>query len=166
MEQSSEGMSMPEMNRRNFLFATGVAAAAVLSLPVLQPSVHAAPPPPMPGQPIDVGELKSFDHDGVYQKFAKRPNFIFLVREDGKLYACLSMCTHRYRPLTVKDDEFYCPAHHSEFSFAGTVTKGPAEDSLPRYAISLDEKGHVMVDCSKEFRESKWDDAASFVTIK
>ena len=32
--------------------------------------------------------------------------------------------------------------------------------------ISVDDGGHVIVDCSKEFREAKWDDAASFVVIK
>jgi Rieske Fe-S protein len=66
----------------------------------------------------------------------------------------------------VKKDEFYCPAHKSEFSYEGTVTAGPAKSSLPRYKISVDDKGHVIVDCSKEFSESKWDDTDSFVTIK
>ena len=156
---------MSELNRRDFLLATGVAAVSLMSLPVLQSSAQAAAPT-MPEKPVDVGELTSFDKDGVTKTFAKKPNYIFLVRADGKLYACLSMCTHKYRPLTVKEDEFYCPAHHSEFSLKGTVTHGPAEDSLPRYAISVDDKGHVMVDCSKEFSEAKWDDPASFVVIK
>jgi cytochrome b6-f complex iron-sulfur subunit len=156
---------MSEMNRRNFLLATGVAAVGLLSLPVLQSSAEAAAPT-MPDKPVDVGALKDFDKDGVTDTFAKKPNYIFVVRKDGKLYACLSMCTHKYRPLTVKTDEFFCPAHKSEFSFEGTVTHGPATDSLPRYAISVDDKGHVIVDCSKEFREAKWDDAASFVVIK
>jgi cytochrome b6-f complex iron-sulfur subunit len=156
---------MPEMNRRDFLVA-GITAAAVLSLPVLQSSVLAAKPPEMPTDPVDVGELKSFDKDGVTDTFAKKPNYLFIVRQDGKLYACLSMCTHKYRPLTVKADEFFCPAHKSEFSFEGTVTNGPAKESLPRYAISTDAKGHVIVDATKEFSESKWDDPASFIAIK
>jgi nitrite reductase/ring-hydroxylating ferredoxin subunit len=156
---------MSEMNRRTFLLATGVAAVGLISLPVLQSSAEAAAPT-MPDKPVDVGALKDFDKDGVTQTFAKKPNYIFIVRKDGKLYACLSMCTHKYRPLTVKTDEFYCPAHKSEFSFEGTVTNGPAKSSLPRYAISVDDKGHVIVDCSKEFSEAKWDDPASFITIK
>jgi nitrite reductase/ring-hydroxylating ferredoxin subunit len=156
---------MSELNRREFLLATGVAAVSLMSLPVLQNSAHAAAPT-MPDKPVDVGLLSSFDKDGVTQKFAKKPNYFFIVRQDGKLFACLSQCTHRYRPLTVKDTEFYCPAHKSEFSFEGTVTHGPAEDSLPRYAISVDASGHVMVDCSKEFSEKNWDDPASFVPIK
>ncbi len=157
---------MPELNRRDFLTATGIAAIAALSLPVLQPAAFGAAPPTMPDKPVDAGLLTSFDKDGVTQKFAKKPNYFFLVRKDGKLYACLSMCTHKYRPLTVKSDEFYCPAHKSEFSFEGTVTGGPAKDSLPRYKISTDEKGHVIVDCSKEFTEKDWDNANSFIAMK
>jgi cytochrome b6-f complex iron-sulfur subunit len=157
---------MPEMNRRDFLLATGVAAAAVLSLPVLQGTAAAAAAPTMPDKPVDVGPLKDYDKDGVTEKFAKKPNFLYIVRKDGKLFACLSLCTHKYHAMTVKDDEFYCPAHKSEFSLQGTVTAGPAKQSLPRYAISTDDKGHVIVDCTKEFPESKWDDSASFITIK
>jgi nitrite reductase/ring-hydroxylating ferredoxin subunit len=157
---------MSEMNRRDFLLATGVAAVSLMSLPVLQPAVLGAAPPKMPDKPVDAGLLTDYSKDGVTQTFAIKPNYIFLVRGDGKLYACLSMCTHKYAPLTVKADEFYCPRHKSEFTFKGTVTHGPADDSLPRYAISVDDKGHVMVDCTKEFSESKWDDPASFVVIK
>jgi len=156
---------MSELNRREFMLATGVAAVSLMSLPVLQSTVQAAGPT-MPDKPVDVGLLTSFDKDGVTQTFAKKPSYIFIVRQDGKLYACLSQCTHKYRPLTVRDTEFYCPAHKSEFSFQGTVTHGPAQTSLPRYAISVDDNGHVIVDCSKEFSEKKWDDPASFVTIK
>jgi nitrite reductase/ring-hydroxylating ferredoxin subunit len=156
---------MSEMNRRSFLLATGVAAVSLMSLPVLQNAVMAAGPTP-PDKPVDVGLLTDYSKDGVEKKFAPKPNYFFVVRKDGKLYACTSMCTHKGRPLTLKDTEFYCPAHKSEFTFEGTVTAGPAKSSLPRYGISVDDKGHVWVDCTKEFSEAKWDDSASFVTIK
>jgi cytochrome b6-f complex iron-sulfur subunit len=157
---------MSELNRRDFLLATGVMAVSLISLPVLQSVAEAAKPPLMPDKPVDAGLLSSFDKDGVTQKFAKKPNFFFVVRNGGKLYACLSMCTHKYRPLTVKSDEFYCPAHNSEFSYDGTVTNGPAENSLPRYAISVNAGGHVIVDCTQGFSEAHWDDPASFIAIK
>ena len=108
---------MSEMNRRDFLVATGVAAFAVLSLPVLQSVALADGAPTLPDKPVDAGELKSFDKDKVYDSFAKKPNYFFLVRKDGKLYACSAVCTHKYVALTVKKDEFYCPKHKSEFSF-------------------------------------------------
>jgi nitrite reductase/ring-hydroxylating ferredoxin subunit len=160
---------MPEMNRRGFLVAAGVAAAAVISLPVLQ--AHADPTGPggngsaKPDKPIDVGELKSFDADKVTDTWAKKPGHFYVIRNDGKLYASSALCTHKGRPLQVKTDELYCPAHKSHFTFQGTVTGGPAKSSLPRYGISVDANGHVMVDCTQEFSEAKWDDAASFVKI-
>jgi Rieske Fe-S protein len=156
---------MSEMNRRDFLVATGVAAVSLMSLPVLQNTVMAAGPT-LPDKPVNAGLLTSYDKDGVTKKYAGKPNYFFVVRKDAKLYACSSICTHKFRPLTLKDNEFFCPSHKSEFSFEGTVTHGPARDSLPRYGISVDDKGQVMVDCTKEFSESKWDDAASFVVIK
>ena len=60
---------------------------------------------------------------------------------------------------------FSCPTHKSHFTFEGTVTGGPAKRSLPRYGISVDANGHVLVDCSKEFTEKNWDDENSFVKI-
>ena|SRR5581483_11418567 len=154
---------MSQMNRRDFMVAAGAVVVA-MSLPVLQPEALAAPT--MPDKPVDVGELKSYDTDKITETFSKRPNYLYIVRRDGKLYACLSVCTHKYRPLTVQDNEFYCPTHKAEFSLDGKVTKGPAKESLPRYKISVDDKGHVIVDCSKQFAEKEWDNAESYITIK
>ena len=55
---------------------------------------------------------------------------------------------------------FTAPSTRANSAFEGTATAGPAlkSGSLPRYGISKDDKGHVMVDCTKEFSESKWDD--------
>ncbi len=160
---------MSEMNRRGFLVAAGVAAAAVISLPVLQaraePGDRGGGNTAKPDKPVDVGTLKSYDKEKVTETWAKKPGRFFVIRRDGKLYACSSLCTHKNRPITVKNDELFCPSHKSHFTFEGTVTGGPAKSSLPRYGISVDEKGHVLVDCSKEFSETKWDDADSFVKI-
>jgi nitrite reductase/ring-hydroxylating ferredoxin subunit len=157
---------MSEMNRRSFLVAAGVAAAAVISLPVLQANADpAGPGDAKSDKPIDVGELKSYDTDKVTTTWAKTPGHFFVIRDGGHLYACTSLCTHKNRPLTVKSDELYCPAHKSSFTFEGTVTGGPAKRSLPRYAISVDADGHVWVDLSKHFTEKQWDDTASFVKV-
>ncbi len=159
---------MGDLSRRAFLRGAAV-TAAVISLPVLQ--VHADDvkpnsPPASPGSaaPIDAGLLSAFDKDGVSDKLAKS-NKIFLIREDGKLYATTTLCTHKNFPLIVKDNELYCTKHKSEFSFQGTVTGGPAKRSLPRYAITLNDDKHVMVDKSKQFTEKEWDDASSFIKI-
>ena len=91
---------MPEMNRRSFLVAAGVAAAAVISLPVLQAQADPDGPGPggpggaKPDKPIDVGELKSFDTDKVTDTWAKKPGHFFVIRHEGKLYASTALCTH------------------------------------------------------------------------
>jgi nitrite reductase/ring-hydroxylating ferredoxin subunit len=152
---------MSNMNRREFL-VTAATAAAVISLPVLQ--AHADPAPTAAQPPIDAGPLAAINQDGVVDTLAKK-NKIFIIREDGKVYAATSICTHRGAPLTLTKDDLFCPKHKSHFSFYGTVTDGPAKKSLPRYAVSTDANGHLIVDTSKQFSESQWDDPASFVKV-
>ena len=45
------------------------------------------------------------------------------------------------------------------------VAKGPAKVGLPRFAVSLNADKHVIVDTTKTFDETKWTEAASFVTV-
>ena len=157
-------MSDPaHVNRRDFLATVAVATAAVVSLPVLQASA-ARKPPKLPDQPVDIGPLAGFAKDGVTDTWAKDDSF-FVVRHGGKLMAISSICTHRFCPLHARPDEFYCNCHKSHFTLDGEVTDGPAETSLPHYGIKADDKGHVMVDLSKEFNEAKWGDPGSFIKL-
>jgi len=160
---------MKNLSRRDFLM-TAAATAAVISLPVLQ--AHGADDTPpakakeAAGPPVDAGLLGSFDKDGITNKFAKSNKF-FLIRNDGKLFAVTSLCTHRGAQMTAEGDkDLFCPRHKSYFSLEGTVTGGPAKSSLPRYAISLNDDKHVMVDKSKQFKEVQWSDPASFIDLK
>jgi Rieske Fe-S protein len=158
-----------EINRRTFLTAAAATAAA-LALPVLSapPAAGAiaedAPTSaPASDQQFDVGPLSRYNHDGVTSTWAAKPKAFFLIRNDGKLYASSSICTHRHCVLTAKPDELYCHCHQSEFSLEGTVTNGPAKRSLERYAISTNADNHVIVDKSSSFSEAHWDDPASFI---
>ena|ERR1019366_1794670 len=158
---------MSHMSRRDFLM-TAAATAAVISLPVLQGYADDAPPAPATkpvGGPIDVGALSSFDKDGITDTWAKTKK-LFVIRQDGKLYAVTSLCTHRGFPLISRGQDLYCTKHKSDFSPEGTVTTGPAKRSLPRFAISVDDKKHVIVDTSKKFKEVEWTDPASFIDLK
>jgi cytochrome b6-f complex iron-sulfur subunit len=156
---------MSDLNRRQFLIAAAT-TAAVISLPVLQAQAQDAPTTQPASKVHDVGTLKSYDKDGITDTWVKpKQGGFFVLREDGKLYACSSKCTHRGVTIAAQGDELVCPAHGSHFSVEGTVTAGPAKSSLPRYAISVDDNGHVLVDKSKQFTEVQWTDPASFVTI-
>jgi cytochrome b6-f complex iron-sulfur subunit len=158
---------MNPMSRRNFLM-TAAATAAVISLPVLQGYGDEAPSAPTTkpaGGPVDVGALSSFDKDGITDTWAKT-NKLFVIRQDGKLYAVTSICTHRGFQLISHGQDLYCPKHKSDFSMEGTVIDGPAKRSLPRFAISVDDQKHVIVNTSKKFKEVEWSDPASFIDLK
>jgi Rieske Fe-S protein len=169
---------MSDMNRRNFL-VTAATTAAVLSLPVLQQANEAfaekAGAPNAPGTAtatgtgVDVGPLKSFDKDGVTDTFAPKTKAgLLIIRKDGKLYASSSICTHKGCVVQKRAEDLYCKCHKSVFTFQGNATAGPAQrsGSLPRYAISVNADGHVMVDKTKQFTDKDWDNPASFVKIE
>jgi nitrite reductase/ring-hydroxylating ferredoxin subunit len=117
--------------------------------------------------PVAVGSLKDFAKDGVFDKFAKSHGF-FMIRREGRLYAATSYCTHKRAAQLVSKattKELACPKHGSTFALSGAVIRGPARQSLPRYAITATDQGRLTVDTSKQFEESKWNDPASYVAI-
>jgi nitrite reductase/ring-hydroxylating ferredoxin subunit len=148
-----------DLGRRTFVLATMAAAVCACC-----GSIDLASAQTTKSTTIDVGPLSDYTKDGVTDTFVG-PAKILVIRNDGQLFACSAVCTHKGKPLSLKAGEIICKAHGSEFSHYGTVTKGPARDSLARYAISVKD-GRVIVDTSKSFREAKWSDAASFIDVK
>jgi len=158
-----------QLNRREFVVLSSVLAAGcalcacggaeALAAPGDKGSAAGA------GGKIDIGPMSDYASDGITDKFM-RPNKFFVVRNDGKIYACSARCTHKSSPLKVKDGHFACPSHGSEFSPQGTVTKGPAKSSLVRYAISKNDAGHLLVDTAKSFNEKDWEKPEAFVEAK
>ncbi len=152
---------MEQMNRRDLL----VAAAATACMCALggPEALEAATT-----GPLDVGPLTSYKTDGITSTWLA-PEIVSVVRSKGKLFATFAKCTHR--GCTVKVDAtapapaYSCPCHHAGFDIDGKVTRPPARTSLVRYAISVDSKGHVIVDRSKTFDDTKWTDPASFVDL-
>jgi cytochrome b6-f complex iron-sulfur subunit len=155
-----------EMNRRDFV--TGAASAAVgigvlataccsaLGQATTQPSAAAA-------EPLDCGPKSDYAKDGPVLTWAKKS--VVVVRAEGKIYAMTSKCTHRQCIVDDATDHLNCPCHNSNFSYDGKVISGPARRPLPRYGITVNADGHVIVDTSKTFSEAKWDDTAAFITV-
>jgi thiosulfate dehydrogenase [quinone] large subunit len=148
-----------------------VAAAGACSMcgPLGQAFADEPATAPAPGHApagaIDAGPLASFAKDGIYDALEK-PNKLLLIRTDGMLFAATSQCTHKGCALNARPDQsLSCPCHGSVFSIHGTVDQGPARRSLPRYAISLSDDKHVMVDKTQRFPEKEWDDPASFIKL-
>lgn len=151
---------MNNLSRRSFIVtATAVACGCAVS--------DASADPASDGKPVDLGDVKNFDKDGVFDQFAKAKK-IFIVRESGKLYAVSSICTHKscgIKPELVAGGGLKCPCHGSSFSLIGEVKKGPAKQSLLHLAISLNDQKHVIVDRLKTFEKDQWNDAAAVLHI-
>jgi cytochrome b6-f complex iron-sulfur subunit len=63
---------------------------------------------------------------------------------DGSYSALLMHCTHKGCTLNVAADEFKCPCHGSEFSFAGAVLKGPAKEPLQSFRVIAENQNVVV----------------------
>lgn len=155
-----------EMNRRDFVSAAAAAAAGIGILAGACGSAKAqtATQPAPDAAPLDVGLKTDFSKDGPVMTW-EMDNHIIIVREDGKIYALSSKCTHKGCDIDDTSGSFACGCHGSTFGYDGKVTMGPARKSLNRYGISVNAAGHVLVDKSKTFTDAQWDDAASFITV-
>jgi cytochrome b6-f complex iron-sulfur subunit len=53
--------------------------------------------------------------------------------------ALTAVCTHEACTVTgFQDQRYVCPCHGSQYTTAGTVTKGPAPKALRQFATSFD----------------------------
>ena len=158
-----------DLNRRNFLAtAATVTCACAFGCPFAAGALAAA----AEGAAVDIGTPADFAKDGPYDKFARKPNSLLVVRSEGKIYAPTALCTHKNKPLKVEDGEIVCTAHDSPFDNTGVPKpktregdETPAKKPLARFAISKNANGRLIVDKSKTFDTDKWDDPASFVKV-
>ncbi|HET7178098.1 MAG TPA: Rieske (2Fe-2S) protein [Chryseosolibacter sp.] len=61
---------------------------------------------------------------------------IYLYRFGDNQYSALLMkCTHQGNELNASGDHLTCPAHGSEFTNLGIVSRGPAEDRLRSFKV-------------------------------
>lgn len=73
---------------------------------------------------------------------------VWVVRSDEGIYALLARCTHLgCRPNWIAEEgRFKCPCHGSNFDSEGKVIAGPAPKPLMRVAVSLTDRGVILVD--------------------
>lgn len=157
---------MENLSRREFVAAV-TAVAACAGCAFCGSAAEAAPPANAPeAEKVDIGTIADYPKDGIFDKFA-RPHRFFVIRNEGELYATSSICTHKNAFLAVSANgkEILCKKHGSKFSEYGTATKGPAKNSLPRYAISFDDKKHLIVDTGKSFSEKDWEKEGAFIKV-
>jgi Rieske Fe-S protein len=162
-----------DLNRRSFLLTTMAAACAAVACECC--AAQAADEKdgkeekeekgPADSTSVDAGPLTGYAKDGVFDKVAKKPDRVLLVRHGEKLYALSSICSHKKSTLRIKEGAIECPAHKSKFDSAGKPTKGPAKLPLTRFALSTNDKGNVIVDKTKTFEEKDWEQDGAFIKV-
>ena len=94
---------------------------------------------------------------------------VWIVREEGGMYALLATCTHLgCSPNWLANEEkFKCPCHGSGFYASGINFEGPAPRPLERVMISLAEDGQILIDKARKFQQEKgqWEDTESYLVI-
>jgi len=153
---------MSNINRRDFLMGT-LAATACSGLCGCGSGSTQAPTPSVPATPVDAGPIESYDRPGVFATFATSHGF-FIIRSGNTLHASSSRCTHRRFHLELEDKQIVCPKHGSIFDNSGSPLKGPATSPLPRFAITLDDRRHVIVHPARSFTPSQWSDPAAWIS--
>ena len=101
---------------------------------------------PITGSNIEVplNEFKLIKNETIhYRKYLVVQNNqleypIYVYRHTENQYSAILMrCTHQGTELQAFGDRLQCPAHGSEFSSAGLVQNGPAENDLRSFRVSL-----------------------------
>ena len=159
---------MNPMNRREFVAAVACAACLCgLGDAANLLADDATTAPATAPTTLDVGPKSNYTADGITTTWMKPPNRVAVIRHDGKIYACTTICTHKGGTLNEGADgnSFKCPNHGAMFDIEGNVTHKPARRPLIRYAVSVDSSGHVIVDKTTSFTAAQWSDPASFVKI-
>jgi len=153
---------MPDLNRRQFVLATGAALSSACLAGCASDGSAAAQPwtGPTTFELPAPSEIK----EGIDTRWMTAGGF-FLVRNQSRIYAVTSTCSHKACPLTAKGAEYVCPCHGSRFTPTGKVLVGPATTPLARFGTSLNAAGHLFVDRNKIFSETQWDQPGAFVPV-
>ena len=160
------------INRRDFLswlsigwiaFAAATGGFFTAMIRFLFPNVLFEPP-----QSFKIGYPDDFESGKVDLRFKKKYN-VWIVRDDVKIIALSTVCTHLgCTPNWLETErKFKCPCHGSGFRSTGINFEGPAPRPLERYKITLANDGQVLVDKTKSFKYEKgeWNRMESFLKV-
>ena len=109
-----------------------------------------------------VGRPEDFPAGVVDERF-KETRGVWVVNQEGRLYALIAICTHLGCPPNwlTEQNKFKCPCHGSGYYKNGVNFEGPTPRPLERAAISVDpQDGQLVVDKGRKFlfEAGQWDD--------
>jgi cytochrome b6-f complex iron-sulfur subunit len=116
-----------------------------------------------------VGKVSDFATGVVDTRFVET-NGVWIVNDEGKLYALIAICTHLGCPPNWLEaqNKFKCPCHGSGYYKNGINFEGPTPRPLERAAIAIDPSdGQIVVDKARKFlwEQGQWGDPASFIEV-
>jgi len=148
-----------------FAWTTFTGAIGLMTLGTLRfmiPNVLTEPP-----SRVKVGLPEGYEEGKVVERF--KDQNIWVVRNDGKIYALSTTCTHLgCTPNWLENaQKFKCPCHGSGFYISGINFEGPAPRPLERWAVGIGEDGQIVVDKSKKFQQERgeWSNPESFIQV-
>jgi cytochrome b6-f complex iron-sulfur subunit len=116
-----------------------------------------------------VGSPSDFPPGVVDERF-KETRGVWVVNQDGRLYALIAICTHLGCPPNwlAEQNKFKCPCHGSGYYKSGINFEGPTPRPLERASISIDPAdGQVVIDKGRKFlyEAGQWDDPAAYISM-
>ena len=167
-----EDSKQSKMDRKSFLttlsvawvaFAAATGGFLTVLIRFLFPNVLFEPP-----QSFKIGFPEDFEPGKVDLRFKKEYN-VWIVRDDEKITALSTVCTHLGCTPNWQETErkFKCPCHGSGFRSTGINFEGPAPRPLERFKIALANDGQIVVDKTKmfKFEKGEWNRDESFLKV-
>lgn len=106
---------------------------------------------------------------GVVDERWKEKFGVWIVRDEGIMYALIAICTHLGCPPNwlPAEEKFKCPCHGSGYYKSGVNFEGPTPRPLERASISIGDDGQIIVDKGRVFQYEKgqWTDGSSFLKV-
>ncbi len=163
----------PEVSRRGFFswaavawvgFTAAIGGCVSAWGRFMFPNVLYEPP-----TTFKVGRPEDFPKGVVDERF-KESNGVWVVNNEGRLYALIAICTHLGCPPNWLEaqNKFKCPCHGSGYYKSGVNFEGPTPRPLERAAIAIDPSdGQIVVDKARKFQKElgQWDDPASYIEV-
>jgi cytochrome b6-f complex iron-sulfur subunit len=91
---------------------------------------------------IDIGPAANFPV-GTRTVLKDIPALLF--HDDQGFRAFSLVCTHQGCTVNLEGDVFKCPCHGSQFALDGSVTQGPAAQSLRQYKVDKDANKNLIL---------------------
>ena len=120
-----------------------------------------------PPTSFKVGKPEDFPAGVVDTRFVDKYG-VWIVNDQGRIYALIAICTHLGCPPAWLDtqNKFKCPCHGSGYYKSGVNFEGPTPRPLERARVFISpDDGQIVVDKSQKFQWElgQWEDPNAFI---